>query len=434
MEQYYMLNRVPVSEEMGRFTRSLAQQLGAKLHTIPSGTECLSWIIPDKWTVKEAYIETLDGHRIADFHWHPLYLQAYSASFSGIVPREQLLQHISVHPHSDDKLIYESRWQYRPGPKTEWGFSLTRNTVNDLSEEEYRVHIDVEFSKGTLDIVDWTLPGATSDTVLLAAHTCHPGQVNDGIACIAVLVELFRSLQRQTNRHFTYRLILGPEYFAAAGLLHYGTGIEQIRYAVYLDMPGHNQPLSFSRSFSGNSYIDAATRNVLKSYEPGYSEAPYRGLYGNDEMFYDGPDFEIPTVGISRYDYEHYHTDEDNLEHCDFAKLEQTVVRLQQIIDVLETDCIPTRHYKGPLQLSRYHLYIDPKQNPKGYQSLQAAQILMDGQRSCLELAEALDIDYRFVRSFADQLQTQGLASIRPAVSPVRVLTREDGARQETIR
>jgi aminopeptidase-like protein len=182
-------------------------------------------------------------------------------------------------------------------------------------------------------------------------------------------------------------------------------------------MMANSHPISFSRSFNGNSYIDHIARNILKHNEPASKETPYRELYGNDEMFYDGPDYRIPTLGMSRHPFEYYHTELDDLEHCDFEKLEQSLFVLQQIIEVFETDCIPIRNYKGPLYLSKYNLYIDPKLDPKGYTSLQEIQILMDGTRSCLEIAQQLEINYTFVSTFVQALCQHKLAVTRPIPS-----------------
>ncbi|MBP1993975.1 DUF4910 domain-containing protein [Paenibacillus eucommiae] len=422
IEKYYMLNRVPVSDDTSFFVRELAAQLKLDVLSLPSGTDCLTWVIPDKWTVHEAYIETLSGERIADFHVHPIYLKAYSASFSGLISREELLAHISDHPKYTDTLLYENRWQYQLGEKQDWGFSLSYDTVKKLSDETYRVHIVTEFGSGTCDLIDWILPGELPDTVFLAAHTCHPGQVNDGIASIALLLELFRYLQELPSRRYTYRLILGPEYYAAAAILQYGNHISHLKYGLYLDMMGNSHPLSFSQSHSRDSYIDRITRNVLKAYDDNFREASYRGLYGNDEMFYDGPGFEIPTVGMSRHPFEYYHTELDNLSHCDFGKLEESLRVLQQIIDIFETDCIPSLTYKGPLYLSKYNLYIDPKLNQKGYSHLQEAQIWMNGERSCLEIAHLIGADYQFVKSFVNQLCKHQLATTRPLASQIAPL------------
>jgi aminopeptidase-like protein len=417
IEKYYMLNRVPVSDDSVFFVRDCAQKLGLDVLSIPSGTDCLTWVVPDKWTVFEAYIETMDGRRLADFHWHPMYLKAYSAAFSGTVSREELLSRISTHPRYSDRLPYVNRWQYHLGEKSEWGFALPQDTVDQMKDAEYRVHIDVEFSSGTLDVIDWIVPGELPDTIFFSAHTCHPGQVNDGIACIALLLELFRHLEQQPNRKYTYRLIVGPEYYAAAGILQHGRDIGHLKYGIYLDMMGNAHPISYSRSYAGDTYLDRIARNIIGHHEAELREAPYRGLYGNDEMFYDGPGFEIPTLGMSRYPFEYYHTDWDDVDHCDFAKLEESITVLQQIIDVFETDCIPSLLYKGPLYLSKYNLYIDPKIDPKGYSSLQEAQILMNGERSCLEIAIHLGISYSFVRSFVRELIRHHLAAIRPVAS-----------------
>ncbi len=416
IEPYFMLNRVTVSDDTTLFARGLAEMLRVDLLSVPSGTKCLTWTIPDKWVVREAYIETLDGERIADFAWNPLYLKSYSAPFSGVLPKESLLQHVSSHPDHEDRLIYLNRWQYHKN-HTEWGFSVPRTTVDGLTDAYYRVHVDTSFEQGQMEVIDWVLPGRSPETIFFAAHTCHPGQVNDGIACIAVLVELFRYMESIPDRHYTYRLILGPEYYAAAAILEHGKDVQHLKYGFYLDMMANSLPLSFSRSFHGNSYADRITRSALTHYDTGTPDAPYRGLYGNDEMFYDGPGFEIPTVCLSRHPYSYYHTDWDNLENCDYDKLEESLDMLKDIAEMFETDVIPVRNYEGPLYLTDYNLYIDPKIDQRGYSALQEIQILMNGERSCLDIAEKIGVDFLFVRSFVNELSKHKLVILKHPAS-----------------
>lgn len=423
IEPYYMLNRVTVGDETSLFASSLAKQLNVNLLSVPSGTNCLTWTIPDKWVVREAYIETLQGDRIADFAWNPLYLNSYSAPFSGVLSREELLKHVTSHPILEDRLIYLNRWQYHK-THTQWGFSVPQTTVNSLTEDSYRVEVDTDFESGTLDVIDWILPGNSAETIFFSAHTCHPGQVNDGIACIAVLIELFQYLQSLPERHYTYRLIIGPEYYAAAAVLELGKDIKHLRYGFYLDMMANSLPLSFSRSFHGNSYADRITRSVLTNYDTDRLDAPYRSLYGNDEMFYDGPGFEIPTICLSRHPFQYYHTDFDDLEHCDFDKLEESLDMLKDIVETFETDVIPTRNYSGPLYLTEYNLYIDPKIDQRGYTALQEIQILMNGERSILDIAEIIGIDFLFVRSFINELSKHNLVTLSHSnsIKPEEVL------------
>lgn len=409
IDRYYRWNRVTVGDDTSRFVRELSEQLQVEVMSLPTGTPCLTWTVPRKWVVREAYIETPAGERIADFAWNPLYLNAYSVPFSGTLSREEALKHISVHPTMEDRLLYLNRWQYHR-EHTQWGFSVPASVVKQMNEETYRVHVDTSFEDGTLDVIDWVLPGETEETVFFSAHTCHPGQVNDGIACLAVLIELFRHLQTLPRRRYTYRLILGPEYYAAAAVLAHGKKVDQLKYGFYLDMMANLLPVSYSRSFHGGSYADRVARSVLQRYESGRLDVPYRGLYGNDEMFYDGPGFEIPTVCLSRHPFPYYHTDWDDLQHCDFEALEESYRLLTDIVDTFETDCVPVRAYEGPLYLSGYDLYIDPLVDPAGYRALQAIQIYMDGTRSLLDIAEQTDASFPFVRGFVDELCKRGLA------------------------
>ncbi len=418
IERYYLLNRVPVSDDTSSFVRELAGDLGAGLLSVPSGEECLTWIIPPKWVVHEAYLETLGGERVVDFSWNPLNLKSYSAPFSGEISRAELLKHVVTDNSRPESTVYDYRSQYQYGDRTEWGFSMPYAAVQSLSDSHYRVRIDTEFQSGVMEVIDWILPGESTDTIFFAAHTCHPAQVNDGIAGIAVLVELFRWLQDRDSRRYTYRMILGPEYFAAAALLQHANGVEKLKYGFFLDMLASGGPLGFSRSYCGDSYADTITPNVLKRNIEDHVEAPYRGLWGNDEMFYDGPDFQIPTICIGRANFENYHTDKDNLDNCDFGQLAESLTILRMIVEVFETDCVPVRLYRGPLYQSRYGLYIDPQKDREGAGDLQMAQILMDGTRSCVEIAEQLGIDYWFVRDFVRQLQQRDLVDLRNSTAP----------------
>lgn len=420
IERYYKWNRVPVGDETGRFVSELAEDLGGEILRIASGEECLTWIVPPKWTVREAYLETIDGKRLADFRWNPLYLKSYSAPFSGQVSKEDLLAHVLSDRDRPEAILYDYRAQYAYGDRAEWGFSLPWNVVESLNETEYQVHIDTEFGEGTLDVLDLILPGESEETIFFAAHTCHPAQVNDGLACIAVLRELFRWLRERPDRQYTYRLILGPEYFAAAALLAHGRTTDALRAGFFFDMLGNGEQFAYSSSYAGDSLVDLAAKNVLRHQFGEFEEHGYRGLWGNDELFYDGPGYLIPTVGLARGYFDRYHTHFDDVERCDFAQLEQSVELLKTVVEVLEADCRPVRTYHGPLYLSRYDLYIDPNVDRKAYRSIQEIQILMDGGASCLQIAERLDVDVRFVLAFVAELERLGFVRTRDTTAEQR--------------
>lgn len=415
--KYYMLNRVSVGDDTSMFVHDISVMLDAEILSVPSGTECLTWIIPEKWTVHKAYIETLNGKRIADFSKNPLYLKSHSAAYNGIVNRQELLKHIVYDQDRPESIIYDYRLQYKYGPKEEWGFSLPYKEMLKLNDAHYKVVIDTEFSIGNMDVLDLAIKGRLKDTIFLSAHTCHPAMVNDGIGCIAVLIELANWLKNKADLMYSYRIIMGPEFYAAAALLENSKEIKNLRYGIYLDMAGNNQKPGFSHSFTRKSWIDYCVKSVFESEISDYLEVGYRELWGNDEMFYDGPDFQIPTVCIGRDRFADYHTDKDNLENCNLQQLEDSFELLKKIIELAESDCIPVRNYRGPLYLSRFDVYIDPKIDQQGHGNLQKIQILMDGKKSCLEIAHELNIPYDFVVSFVNRLEKKGLVSLsRPSV------------------
>ena len=420
LERYYLGNRQPLADETNMISRDIAEEYGADIVSAVTGEECLTWIVPPKWEIGEGYVETSDGKRIADIDWHPFYVESYSVPFSGVISREELLDHVLSSPEKPDRILYSMRGQYVHGERTKWGISIPHSLINHLTDDRYKVHIDAKFTDGRMDVLDWTIPGDTKETVFFAAHSCHPGIVNDGLAGIVLLIELFRWLQQIHGRRYTYRLFVGPEYYAAAVILAKAKDMEKLKCGFFMDMPANGHPLGFSTSYNGNSYVDIVTRIALEEIcTDGFIEKKYRELWGNDEIFYDGPGYEIPTVGIGRDHYEEYHTDHDDMALFNLDQFE-TLDIVKKIITIFENDVIPTPCYKGPLYLSRYGLYIDPLKNEKGYRKLQEIQILMNGERSCVDIASKLGVGFNFVREFISELEKNDLVKTIPATLPVR--------------
>ena len=407
-----MLNRAKVCDDITFFTQEINRLVDGTLLTVSSGEGCLNWTIPKKWTVNQAWIKNSKGENIMDAESHPLQLMAYSNSFQGVLTKKELLKHVKADEKRPDCLIYNHRQQYKFNNYPNWGFSLPHKKILELDDsQKYQVHIDCDFSDGEMLVCQKKLVGKSNKTIFFAAHTCHPGMVNDGIAGIAILIELYRELSVRRELKYSYNFIFGPEYYAGATVLEKDADAEFLKSGFFLDMMGHGKEMGFSRSFQGNTYIDFVTESVMKKTLSYHFSKDYRKLWGNDEIFYDGPDFRIPTIGLGRDRWEHYHTDKDDLENCDLDQLVESFDLLTQIVDFLENDYIPVRTYKGPLYLDRYGITFDSQGDPEGYSNIQKIQIMADGTMSISEISRALDIDYFFVFDFFETLFKNDLIS-----------------------
>ncbi len=417
VRRFWKLNRTAVNEDSDRLVNDIRWKLDCSVIESPSGSECLTWLVPKRWHVRDGYLARLDGTRIVDFRENPLHLWTHSIPFKGVIKRQDLEGHLYHDPKKPHWVPYHYRNGYRYDAR-EWGFSLSHAVYKTLSEDEYIVEIDTDIdNEGSLKVVDYWLKGEQPDTIFVAAHTCHPGQATDGLTNVAVALELFHYLKGLDSRQNSYRLILGPEYFAAAAFLSRTpqSEIDVLRGGLFLDMFGSGEPFGFQFSYNGNSRLDRAVANVFAHQVRNHIRRPYRKFLGNDEMFYNGPGFLIPTVGIGCDLHAAYHSSKDDFDSINWHQLTKGLELCKKIIEVLETDFVPVPRFRGPLYLSRFDLYIDPKVDQKGYDGLEHIQILMNGIRSCLDIAQELDIDFFFVRSFCERLLEKQLAERKPA-------------------
>jgi aminopeptidase-like protein len=413
---HWNLNRTAVNPDTDKLVAAIQRRLECRVREFPAGQNILTWVVPRHWQVRAAWIARLDGTRVVDYADCPLHVWTHSIPYRGVVSRAELEPHLYHDPQHPAQVPYHfvNGYRYNESP-SEWGFCLSTAQHAQLTDDRYEVCIDADLDlDGTMKVVDHHLRGAWPETIFFAAHTCHPGMITDGLSNVALLVELFDRLARRPQRRYSYRLVLGPEYFAAAALLSVMPAAERAQQlgGLYLDMIGNRQTFGVAWSYTGHSRLDHVLANVMRHHAGGHHEAGHRKLSCNDEMFYDGPGFQIPTVHLGSLRHPEYHSNADNPALLDTGQLLHALELLERVIDVFETDFVPVRRYQGPLYLSRFGLYISPKQNWAMYELQERAQVLMDGRRSCFDIAHELGADFERVRAFALALAERELIDI----------------------
>jgi aminopeptidase-like protein len=415
ISRFWKHNRSAVNPETDEFALALAAELEAETLEAKSGETCLTWTVPDNWAVRKGQLKTLDGEILVDYADNPLHLWTHSISYSGTISRDDLIKnHINTDPDRPDEFLYHYVNGYRSQVR-DWGFSVPYRIVEKMTEDQYQVEIDADLdNEGTLKVVDAFVQGELDETIFIMAHTCHPGQVSDGIGCIATGAELYHQLKNGPKPRYSYRFLFSPEYFGGAVYLEKAgkNKVKNLHMGVYLDMVTTFSPLGFQRSLQGNSRFDYITRNVMKTHTPTPVERPYRKLWGNDETFYNGTGYQIPTLGIGRLMHREYHYDSDNMDNLSTYHLKETAWVLERIIEVLETDYIPEPNFKGPVYLSKYGMSSAlGNELPNWRENVERIQFLMDGKHSLMDMATLLDIDFFLLREFVDQFVEKGLVN-----------------------
>jgi len=235
INQLWFKRRDIVSDGYDESLGYIFQIIPLKIHEIPSGTKCWTWIVPEKWGVKEAYIEDLDGNRILDLKDHPLHVVSYSLPIDKVVTKEELMKHLHTNPKRPGAIPFEFKYYER-----DWGFCIQHNRLKEFTKDKYGVFIDSKFEKGTLKVGDYTIEGEPNEIIVIVAHLCHPAMVNDDLTGVAVLVDIAKELNERRN-HYTYKFLLVPETIGSVAYLSQNEDvIPKLKCGIFLEMLGNN--------------------------------------------------------------------------------------------------------------------------------------------------------------------------------------------------
>jgi aminopeptidase-like protein len=393
------------------------------VHEYPTGQECFTWLVPEKWTCHEAWLETLDGRRLFSDADHPLHVVSYSLPFDGVVSRDELMRHLYVHPRLPDATPFVFKYYDR-----DWGLCCSQRLRESLHDARYRVRIRTSFSFGTLKVGEIVVPGRTDETIVLATHLCHPGMANDDLTGVAVGMGVMRELLREARearargtpppRRYTYRLLIVPETIGSlAYLSDHQELIPRMKGGLFLEMLGLDNPPALQRSFAGDTDVDACFVSALRQYAPTGWTAPYRALLGNDERQFNAPGVRVPMLSLMRvlptdapdYPYREYHSSDDTPAIVSPARLAESRDLVLRMIDAVENSRVPINRFAGEICCSRHGLHIDWYSDPNGHRAMFAILDLLDGTRSIAQIAHATGQSVDVVARVLDRLEVRGL-------------------------
>ncbi|MEO6903352.1 MAG: DUF4910 domain-containing protein [Bacteroidia bacterium] len=374
----------------------LSEIIPLKLTEVSTGTKVFDWEIPNEWNIKEAYIITPAGDKIADFSINNLHIVNYSLPINKEIGYDELIQHLYTLPRLPEAIPYVTSYY-----KEKWGFCISQNEFDKLPKEGvYKVFIDAELKPGSLTYGEYILKGSTTDEILLSTYLCHPSMANNELSGPLTLAFLYKLIKQIPNRKYTYRFVVVPETIGTIAFLYNNKNklIENVKAGYVITCCGTNKPFVFKKSRQGNSIADAAALNVLKHSNKKYSVINFDPL-GSDERQYCSPGFNLPVGSLMRskyHEYDEYHSSFDNKKLISFDALNETINMYYSFIKALEIN----DYYKNTIQfcepnMGKRELYEDLSGAITMPEKLSTRMRLinyMDGEHNLLDFCEKYNL------------------------------------------
>lgn len=363
-----------------------------EIHEIPSGREVFDWTVPPEWNIRDAYLLTPDGRKVADFQQHNLHLLNYSVPMQAKMSFEELDQHLFTLPHLPKAIPYMTSYYNR-----NWGFCLSHEEYETLPREgEYTVYIDSSLEPGHMTYGDLVLPGDSEEEILFSTYVCHPSMANNELSGPLVQSLLYQQIAALPRRKYTYRFVFIPETIGAINYLYdHGRQMKEKTVAGYvITCIGNDAPFVYKRSKHRTSLADRAAEHVLKHQPEGHQVIEW-AVGGSDERQYCSPGFNLPVGSITRSMYQtypEYHTSLDNKEFISLYAMWRSVEVYFQIVQTLEwNECYVNAQPFCEPQLGKRGLYHKVGGQPNRKKSTRQMLHLLsfaDGERDLMEIAD----------------------------------------------
>lgn len=341
---------------------AISKKFPLKIHKYNTGESAFSWIVPERWILKEASLKAM-GKESQILKNSDLAVISYSKAINKMVSKEELLAHIYTPREKISQILPDALPFMFKYYEKDWGFCLSKKQKDEIINskvEQYEVKIDSDFSFGSIKIGEYEIKGKSDECVIFCAHLDHPCQFNNGLSGVIAGLKVLEKLQNK-NLRYTYKLIILPETIGSACYLsHNEDQIYKMRGGVFLETLANDYELNLMSSNQPNSYFDMLFNSVI--IKENVKLVPFLSALLNDERMFNAPGINVPMLSLQRisckeesiYPYPYYHTDEDTPQNANFLNLDLSIELLDKLILAHESDFLVKAKFKGELFISSF--------------------------------------------------------------------------------
>lgn len=405
MEKLYPICRSITGDGVRETLEVIKEIIPVEINEVPSGTKVFDWTVPKEWNIKDAYVKNSKGEKIINFQKSNLHVLNYSVPINKKMRLEELKSHLYTLPEYPDVIPYLTSYY-----KENWGFCLSQNDYNNITDDEYDVVIDSTLENGNLTYGEYFLQGESDEEVLFSCYICHPSMCNDNLSGTVLLTYLAKILSNMDLK-YSYRFLFIPETIGAITWLSLNENkVEKIKHGLVATCCGDSGNLTYKKTRIGNAEIDKIVENVLEDSECKFRIIEFFPL-GSDERQFSSPGFNLPVGSLMRTPYaefDEYHTSADNLNFINKDKLEETLKRYLDVVFVVENNekyinlnpkCEPQLGKRG-----LYSLIGSSKEAPIYQKAILWILNYSDGSNSLVDISKLSNIKFKIIKESADML------------------------------
>jgi aminopeptidase-like protein/spore coat polysaccharide biosynthesis protein SpsF (cytidylyltransferase family) len=358
LNRLFPLCRSITGEPNRQTLRVLQEIIPLTIHEVPTGTEVYDWVIPDEWTIRDAWIADAGGKRIVDFRENNLHLVSYSAPVNAQIAWSELAPHIHRHPELPEAIPYRTSYY-----KRDWGFCVTQKQYEELASTlgPLSVVIDSELKPGSLTYGEYLIPGRSKKEILLSCYICHSSMANDSLSGVLLTAFLAQHIATIKDRKWSYRVIFVPETIGAIAYCSRNeAAMKQIDVGLVITTVGGPGKFGYKQSWDSAHFINALIERVLVGATDEFLTYPF-DIHGSDERQYSSLGFRINTATVSKdryYEYKYYHCSLDDTCFVRAEYIFETLSVYKAIIkDIEDLQIYRNTSPQCEVMLSRHNLY-----------------------------------------------------------------------------
>ena len=384
------------------------------VHEVSTGTRCGDWTVPDEWNIRDAYILTPDGEKIADFNQCNLHVLGYSEPVDQIMSLEELIPHLYSDPDRPTAIPYRTSYY-----KRRWGFCLRHSDLLALKPGNYRVRIDSTLAPGAMTYGELILHGESEREVLVSTYICHPSMGNNELSGVVVTAFAAKWLQSLERLAHTYRIVFIPETLGSICYMSRNIEVMATRTVAGFNVTciGDQRGYSYLQSRAENTLSDRVAEHVLKHIAEDYQIYPFIRS-GSDERQYCSPGADLPVVSLmrSKYaEYPEYHSSLDNLEVITPTGLAGGYDYLRRCLECVEGNERLRLTTLGQPQLGKRGLYpsLSTAKLDTWHRRMVDLIAYADG-RDLISIAEKLEVPMWQLFDIVATLKQEGILQVEP--------------------